>query len=112
MQVHMHRRQGHYFCPACRHGVYARSGGCRTCGMSLNGLLLLDDAISQGVLVMDDPFLFDPLGSEIVATDGFGDTTIVTTDGFGDTTVTREDAFGDEEVIEEDGFGDVEIFED
>lgn len=58
------RGQGHYYCPRCRHAVYASRGGCGTCMTPLIELMLLDDAFGQG-MAYPDQISFDPFDGQI-----------------------------------------------
>lgn len=60
---HTHVGNGHYFCRQCGQGVYARSGGCRNCGIPLAELMLFDDAYAGGM--MNGPVSFDPFDDSI-----------------------------------------------
>ena len=55
--------QGHYYCQGCGHAVYARRGGCGSCGTPLASLMLLDAALDGGFA---SPGIgFDPFDGEI-----------------------------------------------
>jgi len=61
-----HYGQGNYYCSNCRHAVYARFGGCRTCRMPVSQLMLLDLAIDQGMIGdgFDGGISYDPFDGD------------------------------------------------